>query len=342
MSRSDILVGTPWRGGARMSARGVVATLLALVTLVLPASSATGATRAALTYVTPVVSPGGVVSVRASAAPGSTCSVSLVPPGFDVPILIGVRLLRAHQDLWHYRLSPKASDGEWHVRLACRPGGGATRAFRVGPPPVAPAQIEVGKTGFYDQTYSSSSTSFLSCGVELTNVSTSDARDLTVTVSFDDTQGRSVATTQTTLALIPAGQTFWMSCLDAVAVTLSVASMNVQVQVGQSTAHTGRLPVVSSVTLATNTSGLFSTETLTGSLTNTYATPLSPDATIYAVYYDAAGNFVGSDSTSTGAAVEPGATVGFSFSYVPTTATSAEVSVDPCGFTAGLASCQLP
>ncbi|HUX05504.1 MAG TPA: FxLYD domain-containing protein [Acidimicrobiales bacterium] len=323
--------------------RSLVATFTVLA-VVLPAAQVSAAPRVAITYLTPILSPGGVLTIKAQTPAGARCDVTLESLKARAPQTLGFHRVATGHTMWRYRIPAMASsDGLWQVRVACSPRGSVARFVRVGPPSVAPAQISVGKTGFVVQTYSFDTTSFIECGVELTNTSASDARNLTVTVTFVDTQGRSVATTQTDLALIPAGQTFWMSCLKSSAVSISPASMQVQVQVGQNTTHTGRLPVVSNLTLTPNSAGLVSSQTLVGTLTNTYATPLSPDAEIYAVYLDATGTVIGSDMEWTGASVEPGASVNFSFSNLSPNVASAEVSVDPCGgVLAGTAACPLP
>jgi hypothetical protein len=137
-----------------------------------------------------------------------------------------------------------------------------------------------------------------------------------------------VATSETNLALIPAGQVFWMSCLKSSAVTPAVASVQVHVKVGKSTAHTGTLPTVARLALTPDQAGV--SQTLTGTLTNNYRKPLPQDATIYATYYDANGKFVGGASTQAGASVEAGKTVSFSFQNLGLNVTAAHVSVDPC------------
>lgn len=321
-----------------------LAAAITLLAVALPGTQASAAPRVAITYLTPILSPGGVLTIKAQTPAGSLCDITLESLKAGVPQTMGFRRVATGHTMWRYRIPAMSSaDGRWQVRVACNPGGSVTRFVRVGPPPVAPAQISVGTTGFVVQTYSFDTTSFIECGVELTNTSTSDARNLTVTITFVDTQGRSVATSQTDLSLIPAGQTFWMSCLKSSAVSISPASMQVQVQVGQNTAHTGRLPVVSSLTLTPNSAGLVPSQTLVGTLTNTYAAPLSPDAEIYAVYLDATGAVIGSDMEWTGASVEPGASVNFSFSNLSPNVASAEVSVDPCGgVLAGTSACPLP
>jgi hypothetical protein len=226
------------------------------------------------------------------------------------------------------------------VILVCRAGGGiATGFFKVGAAPVVPAQITVVKSGFSTELFGAQT--FLHCGVQLLNTSTvSDARNLVVTVTFADTQGRSLTSDDIDLTVIPAGQTFYASCLTISNVTLSVGSVQVSVKVGKSVPKKAELPGVSALALTPDPFG--DTQTLTGSITSPYAKAMPQDARIYAVYYDANGNIVGGDSESTGASVQPGATVGFSLPYISTTIASAQVSVDPCGIAAILGGCAVP
>jgi hypothetical protein len=230
--------------------------------------------------------------------------------------------------------------GSYQAAVSCSKGGEAFAAFRVGAPPIAPAQISVVKSGFISQKFDFDASTFLYCGVQLQNTSTTDARNVAVTVTFADTQGRSLTTDEIDLTVIPAGQTFYASCLKVSSVTLTVASVQVQVKVGRSAARGAQLPVISDVKLTPDRFG--GTQTLNGNLRNPYSKPMPEQATIYAVFFDASGNIVGGDSTTTGASVQPGATVGFGFNYVAGNVASAQVSVDPCGFASVFGGCQVP
>lgn len=310
------------------------------VVALIGAASALASSGTRITFVTPTLSPGGTLTVKAASVSGARCVADLFPPRLAATVKLGSHVLGSGRGVWTYQLPLNAALGRWSVTVSCTKGGQARGVFKVGPVPIAPAQIQVVKTGFYAETFSFDPTVFLNCGVELKNTSTSDARNLAVTVTFADTQGRSLASTEVDLSLIPAGQTFYFSCLKTSAVTLSVSSVQVQVKVGKSTAHTGELPSVSNLKLTSDQFGV--SQTLTGSLTNPYAIAMPQDATIYALYFDAGGNFVGGSSTRAGASVQPGATVSFSFANVGTNVASAEVSVDPCGSAALFGGCQVP
>lgn len=278
-----------------------------------------------------------MLTIKAAAPQGARCTATISLTGRPIARLAS-RELASGRTIWTHRLSATAKLGNYRVVVSCSKGGRASAAFKVGAPPIAPAQISVVKSGFSTEPIGGQT--FLNCGVQLQNTSTSDARNVAVTVTFADTQERSLATDEIDLTVIPAGQSVYASCATMMtSVTLSVASVQVAVKVGESAAKGSELPAVSGLTL---TPDEFGTQTLTGNLTNPYATPLPDSAVIYAVYYDASGDIVGGDQATTGASVEPGATIAFSFPNVATNVASAQVSVDPCGFAAELGTCQVP
>jgi len=322
---------------------GRIAALLTTVVLCggsgLAGAASAAAPRLRITYVTPTVSPGGTLTIKAVAPVGVRCTVVLLPTKSDASTKLASRTFPSGRGSWSYRLPLNAATGSWQVLAWCSKGGTVTASFKVGAAPVAPAQITVVKSGF--STDPLGSQTFLHCGVQLQNTSTvSDARNLVVTVTFADTQGRSLTSSEVDLTVIPARQTFYASCLTISNVTLSVGSVQVSVKVGKSVPKKAQLPVVSALTLTPDAFG--DTQTLTGSITNPYAQAMPQDAAIYAVYYDANGNIVGGDWTPAGASIQPGATVGFNFPYLATTIASAQVSVDPCGSAAILGGCTVP
>lgn len=299
-------------------------------------SAASG--KARITFITSNVSPGGVLTIKAAAPKGARCVVALLR-GARSFAQLPAHTLTSGRSSWTYRLSTSAKFGTSNAALSCSKGGVAFAPFKVGPPPVAPAQISVVKSGFSTETFGTQT--FLHCGVQLQNTSkVSDARDLKVTVTFADTQGRSLTTDDVNLTVIPADQTFYASCLTLSNVTLSVASVQVTVKVGKSVAKHAQLPTVSGLTL--NPDAFGGTQMLTGNLTSPYAAAMPPDAEIEAVYFDTSGNIIGGDTTRAGASVQPGATVGFSFDFLDAKVASAQVSVDPCGVAALFGSCPVP
>ncbi|HEV7566395.1 MAG TPA: hypothetical protein VGO31_10585 [Microbacteriaceae bacterium] len=313
------------------------------VALLLAVAAAGGALSAAggkarITFITANVSPGGVLTIKASAPTGARCAVVLLRSAHPTAQLPS-HSLPSGRTSWTYRLPVSAKLGAWKAALTCSKGGAVSAPFTVGAPPVAPAQISVVKSGFSAEAFDSQT--ILRCGVQLQNTSTvSDARGLVVTVTFVDTQGRSLTHDEIDLTVIPAGQTFYASCLTISNVTLSVASVQVTVKVGNSVAKRAQLPAVSGLNLTPDEYG--STQTLAGNLTSPYTKAMPEDAQIEAVYFDASGNIIGGDRTRAGASVQPGATVGFSFDYLDANVASAQVSVDPCGVAAILGDCEVP
>lgn len=313
----------------------------ALSASLLGASAFAGATTVRISYVTPTVSPGGIVTIKASSRVPARCTAMLRFGGQTIARLGPRELMSAHGAMWFDSIARNAKPGEYRAVVSCSRGARVSATFQVGAARVAPAHVSVVKSGFSTDD-SLPPGEAINCGVELQNTSTSDARDVTVNLTFTDTQGRSLTTGRMDLNLIPAGETFYASCSAGSNVTLSVAAMKVTVNIGESTPAGAELPPVSGVTLTDD----YGTETLTGNLTNPYPDPMSEEADIYAVYFDASGNIVGGGGTVAGASIQPGATVGFSirvgFGYpfvASPDAASAEVSVDPCGFDATLSTC---
>jgi hypothetical protein len=205
-----------------------------------------------------------------------------------------------------------------------------TRLVTASRPP-APRVVAVA-SGFDQDTTTPGAGSEIDYGVILKNGSTTyDAINLTVTVRAADTSGRSVATDQIPVTLIPAGGTFVVAGLLLPSVSLAVARLQVSVKVGRQSAKRRRLPTVSNVKLDASGGQLLN---VTGRISNTYRKAMSQDAPIYVIFLNAQGRIVGGANDSTGAQVRPGATVLFSVQGVVNGANanpvSARVSVDPC------------
>jgi hypothetical protein len=194
-------------------------------------------------------------------------------------------------------------------------------------PAVPPPQIVVSKSAF--QQHSSSSGTSISCELELTNRSTTtDAIGVDARVSFVDSLGRSVAQETTHLTGIPAGATVAATCGTFSNVSLSISALQVSTTITRTQPKELALPPVGGIRIMSDQYGFIS---LSGPLTNPYAKPLPSSATIYALYLDGAGNLIGGDEEDTGASVQPQATVGFGFDLLPDGATTALVTIDPCG-----------
>ncbi len=189
-----------------------------------------------------------------------------------------------------------------------------------------PARVAVVTSGFSQKTIASSTD--ISFGVELKNESLAvDAFGISVTATFVDKYGRSVASESHSLTGIPAGKVFYYGGFVQSNISLAVAAMHIAVTATVTEPKKLVLPPVSDVRVTSATLG----EDVTGQLTNPYRTPLPSDADVYAVFVDANGKIVGGAQNLAQAQVEPGATVSFSFSeYPPPEIVSAKASVDPC------------
>jgi hypothetical protein len=203
------------------------------------------------------------------------------------------------------------------------------RAKKKKSPPVA--HVVVTNVGFSKDPISDTG-SIIEYGVVLANRSrTLEARNVTVTVRGVDVQGRSSVTDQMLVTAIPAGGSFVVAGVMVPSVSFAIGKLRAAVRVGATTAQSLRLPVVMNVGLDTSGGQLLE---VSGRLRNPSSKPLSPDASMFAVFLDRKGRIVGSTFDSPGAAVSPGATVSFNLEGIvndpaahPVTAL---VSVDPC------------
>ena len=203
---------------------------------------------------------------------------------------------------------------------------------RLAPPTPAPQVVAV--TSGFDRDTTTGAASEIDYGVILRNKSSvSDAMDLTVTVRAADASGRSMATDEIPVSLIPAGGTFVVAGLLLPSVSLTVTKLRVTVKVGRHETKGRRLPAVSNVKLDTSGGQLLD---VTGRVSNSYRRTMSQDAPIYVIFLNAQGRIVGGAASSTGAQVRPGATVSFGVEGVVNSpsahAASARVSVDPCSY----------
>ena len=191
-----------------------------------------------------------------------------------------------------------------------------------------PVTVSVVKSGF-----TQSAGNLISYGLILRNNNSSlTALDVKVTTTFLDSLGRSVGTDDQTITGIPPTGNFNIGGSIAPNVSLTVAKLRVAVKVGGSTAEQLILPLATNVTATTRD---FS-DSVIGNLRNPYSRLLPSDATIYIVYLNTQGQIVGGDNESTGAAVNPGATVAFSDTLLSmmtiSKTTIVRASVDPYGF----------
>jgi hypothetical protein len=178
-------------------------------------------------------------------------------------------------------------------------------------------------------------------GLVLRNRSLSrDAIDVTVEVEAVDGHGQSITDDYAVVTVIPAGANFVISGALIWRGSLELADIETEVDVGQTAPRRRRLPRVKHASV-TRSGGI------TGSFTNPYKKPLPEGATVYGVVLDNLGRIVAAGYDPTDAVTRPGATVAFDILGDSTTgqldaATSAKVSVDPCGYHAFTRVCPVP
>jgi hypothetical protein len=170
--------------------------------------------------------------------------------------------------------------------------------------------------------------------------STRDAIDVTVDVEGVDGRGQELTDSYTVVTLIPAGADFVITGALIWRDSPELAGIETEVHVGQTALRRRRLPPVKHVSV-TSSGGVV------GSFTNPYKKPLPEGATIYGVVLDSRGRIVAAGYDLTEAVTRPGATVAFDILGTMTTAqvdaaTSAKVSVDPCGYFAFTRVCPVP
>jgi hypothetical protein len=178
-------------------------------------------------------------------------------------------------------------------------------------------------------------------GLVLRNRSlTRDAIDVIVEVEAVDGRGRSFTDDYAAVTLIPAGADFVVSGALIWRGSLEPAGIETEVHVGQTAPRRRKLPPVKHVSVASSGS-------VVGAFTNPYKKPLPGSATIYGVVLDSRGRIVATGYHLADAVTRPGATVAFDILETSTTvrldaATSAKVSVDPCGYLAFTRVCPVP
>jgi hypothetical protein len=194
------------------------------------------------------------------------------------------------------------------------------------PAPV-PANVVVVSTGFSQQ--SSAAGTEVDYGVVLGNASTSDARDVLVTVRARGAQNTVLGTDDAIVATIPAGATYYAGGRLSYQGGGATARLETSVQVSESVASAGVPPSPANVRVEPSTLGGV---VVLGEVENAAATPLSRLARITAVLYDAHGKVVGGGFGYPAADVPPGARIGFTV-FAPAVPAagplSAQVSIEP-------------
>jgi hypothetical protein len=196
------------------------------------------------------------------------------------------------------------------------------------PPP--PPQITVAASGF-TQIKAFSSASEITYGVLPEDRSSQAAINVKLSVVFKDTSGRAVATDTMTITGIPAGGRFYVAGILESNVTLQTLTSYVTATASSTPTGSFALPTASGTTIKPDPQapGFGS---ILGDFSNPYRQPMSQDGTtIYVVYLNSSGAIIGGTLELAGAAVEPGATVGFSVpDAILSNIAAVDASVDPC------------
>lgn len=322
-------------------ASGLCAAALSLLLIPGVAGAASVPRFVATSLVTQQVSPGGILTVEATSSPAATCTLQLRGSARSSLTLPKRRAARSGKLTWRYRMPARARSGAWKADIACGSAGSTTGKFTV-VPKLGAGQLVVASDGFTQSNYGDGAQTFISYGVLIENKSPDvDALGVTVSVSFTDTLGRSVATENTTLTGVPARGSFYVGGLASSNVSLTVASMQAKLTVATTQEHQLVLPPTSGVTVSAPDD--FGDEAVSGTITNPYKAAIPATASVYVVNLGPSGNIVGGLSEPLEAAVQPGTSDAFGFSsiqsdinssfVVPSSVASVQASVDPCNLT---------
>lgn len=154
---------------------------------------------------------GGTVRVVVGVSPsGVRCTAIL---GRGAAGLARSATARAGRATFAWKLAGGAQPGRWKITVLCGRAGSAstslTVARRTQPPPPVAARVVVDKNGFnLDDGFSTRQVAY---GVVLRNVSPDeDALRVSVTVSAVDANNQILKSDSTTIAVIPAAETYYL------------------------------------------------------------------------------------------------------------------------------------
>ena len=164
--------------------------------------------------------------LQATAFPASTCTLELRGPARASIMVPDRRTAKSGKLTWRYRIPSHTRSGSWKADISCGSAGNTTAKFSV-VPKLSSWSARRRRRWLHSKQLQrgvlkrSSATAYFS-----RNKSPDvDALGVTVSVSFTDTLGRSVATEKTTLTGVPATGSFYVGGLASSNVSLTVASM---------------------------------------------------------------------------------------------------------------------
>jgi hypothetical protein len=168
------------------------------------------------------------------------------------------------------------------------------------------ATVTVVDAGFTRQ---NGDTPMIAYGVVLENTSkVADALDLSVTVNFLDPSGTVMQTEGTTIGVIPAGWRYYLGGTSSPARSDKTTKIETTVVVGSSVAAQYQMPKATNVRLSDDG---FGNVTVRGVITNPYSVPMSSDAAISVVCFNARGKVIGGGQASLNNDVPIGSRAGF-------------------------------
>lgn len=305
-----------------------VAIALAAAGLAVPSASALGAVD--LVALTERVERGGTVSLTARLDDGNaSCAVvPRSPSGIARGRRIPAKRSRGSEVTFSWRVASSAAYGRRKIAVECGPKGRDRGSYRV----VPTRSLEVLGKGF-SQTIAPGQIQFVTYGAVVRNPSPKrHASLITVSLNFVDAANRVVSTVAHDVESIPPGQSFGIGGFTTVAGGELVAGVEVVALVRSDSFHVSRLPIPENVRFIRGDGT--KVVAVRGEVVNPYTRPISRDARVYAVVFDAAGNVVGGGSGQLAADIPSRARAGFDFGsgvdqLLNPQAAAVSVSVDP-------------
>jgi hypothetical protein len=309
-----------WVGRMPHQKRRIVLVLAGVAAGALLAGSAAPTTHAAarnvlITSLPASVTQGGTEHVNALVVGGPLCTLS-VRYADGKPHTLGKQSAAVFHVAWTWRVPPTAPPGAAHLSLACGRAGQAIGSFTVRKrhvPSQPPAQVVATKTGLAQVPHAADDGTDISYGIVLVNESSADdALDIQVGVNLLDSAKRVVGSDTRSIVAIPAGGTYYLGGAFVTHDRTAVTSVQPIIRVGAGKAKSIRAPAVSNIRISEHNadSGAY----VDGQVTNEASATLSSDATVSAVFFDAAGRVIGGGTTVPPFALPPGAAAAWEIS----------------------------
>ena len=286
-----------------MAVRRLTWAAAALLTLAL----ATGAGARTATTITAVsvpqlVLPGQHVTVTARVQPsGIPCDLLVRFADGTLQVGIPTRTSRPGRTVWKFTIEDDAPTGPARAVVSCNRLN-VLQTFSVRAAPIPQVNVAVLNKGF------SQRGSSVSYGAVLHVTSADeDARDVTVLVNVADSANRLLGSTQTRIAVIPAGGTFDLGGALTLRAPAQAARVEVVVRARAAAARPFQAPETRNVAVVPSTADAQWVGEVDGELDNTRTDATLTAARITVVLLDAAGNVLGGGATTSTLVLPPGA-----------------------------------